>query len=295
MAHHIILISLWRSGTNFHQSILRHSLTPAAILREIFNPIFPFGLESVKPQFVEALRETSGLEIDLENRASLPHFFREDPLRTLRCLDGACERTGNRYLAYTVFPEHIREHELTDILFKTDCSCVFLTRSRLARYVSLVKAEHLATWKRLDTTSLKVEISLKKFLADARFADAWFQTTAECAVSAGVPMRRISYERDLDLPAPAAFSRLRDRYRDIFALKDFKAERVKEFKQDRNPDVFQSISNAEELRSNLDETALWDYALGEPAVFGVDASPPVRDVTHPAENGPGNPPVTVRQ
>ncbi|TYC48690.1 hypothetical protein FMN50_26940 [Rhodobacterales bacterium] len=267
MAHHLILLSARRSGTNFHQSILRHALRKSVVLREIFNLTFPFGVESLKPEVIEALRAHSGFELDPENRPALAALFQERPVRLVEWLDRTCDSIGAQHVSYTIFPEQILAEDLRSILFSNRCTCVFLTRNRLPRYLSQRKAEHLDVWRRADTTETKVAIDADVFLEEARALDEWFQTTSEVAVSAGCETRNISYADDLDKPVPEALESLRHAYEGVCKLSGFPAERVREFKQDRESDAYRSISNATALKKALQTAGLTTYAASEPKIF----------------------------
>lgn len=202
MVHHLILLSSGRSGTHLHQSMMKHGLEDAAVLGELFNPSSPFGLENATPDFIRLLEEESGIELDLGKAKPLANYFREDPVFILGSLSSVCDRLGQGLLCYSILPKQLAARSVEEMLFRFDCSCAFLTRNRLARYVSLVKARQLGVWSGVDTTSLKPEITLEGFLEDAATTDGWFQFLSERVLTAGSAVRHLSYDADLNQTRP---------------------------------------------------------------------------------------------
>jgi hypothetical protein len=270
MVHHLILLSSGRSGTHLHQTMMRQGLETAVVLGELFNPSSPFGLEAQTPEFIGLLEEECGIEVDLGKARALASYVREDPVVFLNALSTVCDRLGHDYLYYSILPKQLAGRWIEDILFKFGCSCSFLTRERLARYVSLVKARKLGAWKWVDTTSLKPEISMEGFLEDARATDDWFQFLSERVLTAGLNVRHLSYGADLNQPARSAFYSLQRTYQGICALTPFDFGQIPEFKQERGADPFRSIANGDHIRDALQQAALLDYAFTEPDVFSAD-------------------------
>jgi hypothetical protein len=270
MVHHLILLSSGRSGTHLHQTMMRHGLEKAVVLGELFNPSSPFGLEAQTPEFIGMLEEECGIEVDLGKARVLANYVREDPVVFLNALSTVCDRLGYDYLCYSILPKQLAGRSIEDILFKFDCSCSFLTRERLARYISLVKARQLGAWKRVDTTSLKPEITVKGFLEDARATDDWFQFLSERVLTAGLNVRHLSYGANLNQPAQTAFYSLQRTYQGICALTAFDFSLIPDFKQEREADPFRSIANGEHIRDALQQACLLDYAFAEPEVFSAD-------------------------
>lgn len=270
MVRHHILLSAGRSGTHLHQTMMRHGLENAVVLGELFNPSSPFGLETMTPDFLALLEEESGIEVDLAKAKALANYFREDPVSVLNALSRVCDRLGFDVLCYSILPKQLAGRLIEDILFQLNCSCAFLTRERIARYVSLVKARKLGAWKWVDTTSLKPEITMEGFLADAGTTDDWFRFLSERVLSARLDVRHLSYGADLNQPARTAFYSLQRKYQGICGLSAFDFTLIPDFKQERERDPFLSISNGEDIREALQQASLWDYACAEPAVFSAD-------------------------
>ncbi|WP_428650061.1 hypothetical protein [Roseibium sp.] len=270
MPRHLILVSAPRSGSNFHQAILQQGLGNAAVFREMFNPAAPYGLESNGKDFRKLFEEETGFEVSREKRAQLAAFFRENPLYILEVLSGICDRLGFEFLSYTLFPGHVSAEVLQSVLYGNECSCIFLTRRRLQRYVSLLKAEQLGAWRLVDTTAEQVSVDLASFLEDSEQTDGWFQAVSETAVAAGAKTRRVSYDAVLNQSPPTVQFGLQRALSGICGLPAMDLGSIKEFKQDRQKDVYKSISNAGEVRTALTEASLRGYAFDEPQVFSSD-------------------------
>ncbi len=270
MPRHIILVSAPRSGTNFHQAMLQHGLKNAVVFREMFNPLAPFGLESNGKDFLKLFQEETGFEYAREKREALSAFFRQNPVYILDVFSRICDRLSIDCLSYTLFPKQISEDALRTVLYGNDCACLFLTRRRLARHVSFLKAEQSGVWRLVDTTALKVEVSLSGFLDDAAAADDWFRSVSGTAAASGAMVRQVSYDAVLNQPPRAAFHALEWKLRGISELSPFDFDAIPEFKQDAQKDVFRSVSNAAEFRSELREASRHKYAFDEPEVYGAD-------------------------
>jgi len=266
----LVLISCERSGTNWHQDLLRNNASVFA-LGELFNPIGAFGLVQYGQAGLTFFRDYFGDNTLQERSQRLTAALRSEPEIYLKLLENLADRQQKSVLSFLLFPDHLPDTAVRSLLDGDNTIAVFLVRNRLPRYVSLLKAMTLDIWRRHDTTDLRVTIDFDDFLAVSRAADDWFRKTSEWAFVSDCTSHRVSYENDLDKPpaeAYAALCRLLEPH-----LSPERPETIHSsfFKQDDNRDVFRTIVEGEEVRRELNRRELLDYALSSPEVFGHPA------------------------
>lgn len=260
--HEIMVIATQRSGSN-HFCDMLGNLTRATVLNEIFNRRGAYG---VKGHLLENLGERLGQNFASNLDKDLTAFFRTNPQQALDFLSDFAKSLKSQILAYKIFQDNLPIRDVLELLSKRRPFVVFLVRSRLSTYVSLLKVKQTKKWSQQDTTNLVVEVDPDSFLIWAQQIDSWYDQTYEFAVSNHIPFLVVFYESDVDIDENSATRKLINNL-SVLGINSrskrfFRKQRY--FKQDKNPDPFRSIADGEGLRARFIERSILDYALRQP-------------------------------
>ncbi|MGR3466399.1 MAG: hypothetical protein ACU0CI_00850, partial [Shimia sp.] len=100
--------------------------------------------------------------------------------------------------AFKLMPDQLAEWDLATLLDTDVTAALFVTRGRLSRYASLLKAEARDVWTDRATTALRPQVNPLNFLADAHRVDRWYAQCAEMLEARGLPFQAIPYETDVE-------------------------------------------------------------------------------------------------
>lgn len=259
----IVLISAPRSGTNFFCECL-DDLPEVMGLYEIFNRGGVYG--AARGKQLPVLAEVTGIPAESASDEALVALFRDRPLDGLRALGETALRTNRSVVSYKVFPNQLSAKAIESIVAEGHRHPLILVRSRLDVFVSYEKARQSKTWKNADTSGMKPTVSADDFLEWARGNDEWFAGIADMLDRLGKRYRMLTYREDVDVPKAEL---LRDLHASLVAdgidvsfPARLPGERFK--RQDVRAEPFAKIANGDELRSELEERGMLEYALGEP-------------------------------
>lgn len=265
------MIACERSGTNWHQELLSNH-SAAYVLNDFFNPVGAFGLERYNQAGLRAVRRLFRNETLEERSELLTATIRSDPDKFLSFLEDHAQEMGKTVLSLVLFPNHLTQTAIRQLLDSDQTSIVFLVRSRLQRYVSLLKARQLRIWKRRDTSDMRVQVDLPTFMSEARGIDDWYTMTGDWAFASQCPTYFVSYEDHLNCPPEEAYRHLNGLLEPLLPLEFPERLKATFVKQDRTADIFQTIQNGAELKQELLRQNLLHYALSEHSVLGDQAS-----------------------
>jgi LPS sulfotransferase NodH len=262
--HEVVIIAAPRTGTNFFCECLG-TIPGTLSLFEVFNPAGVFGA-GARPYVLEHMSAVLDQPIAEATDPALRKYFRETSREALRELHKAAETAGEALLSYKVFPRQLKPHALERLISGKGRAFVFVVRHRLDTYISYLKASSTKTWKRQDTSDLRIEVDAAEFLNWAAQLDEWYQTTTTLVQAAGAPHAVVQYERDVDLPKAEVVRRQLE-ILGTMGIAMPAPERVpapKFTRQDAPVSPFLKISNGDALEAALSADGRLAYALSAP-------------------------------
>lgn len=242
----ICLISSPRTGSNRLCEIVK-SIPEVNGMYEIFHPENAWGIKAEEIEYINSITGSSFKIERHSNEPELIEFIRQNPSRFLELIVNFSEKAGYKYLFFKVFSEHMPLDQLMSLAVIHNINFVFLTRNTIDTYISLVKASSTDQYDRVNTTSLKPEISVNQFLDFQNNMIKWYTSCFLYDATRQTPIV-IRYEdlydsktSDVDVIGEALAS---------FGIEIPK--NTKEFRhqrQDMTPDWRDKIANPEDLET----------------------------------------------
>ena len=255
----LVILAVPRTGTNYLCATLA-KFQKSVALYELFHPDAAYGLRS-RDYLISHFSLVMGQPLlDLQDRAIVRHVHKH-PLRTLDEIAQLAGAAGERLLSYKIFPGHLPDATLGQLLAERRPKVLFIVRDRLPTFISMLKARTSGQWTNVDTTTLAVEAHVNEFLAWSADCDRWYAATSAMVRSAGLQETVLGYERHLDAPEPELVTTLTAA---LARLGIGLGEASQFIKQDRTEGIFQRISNGAEFERRLRDAGKFDYALAPP-------------------------------
>lgn len=259
----IAVLSAPRSGTNFFCECLA-DLPEVMGMHEIFNKDGVFGVDSDRK--LSILNEVTGLNASSLRSEQLINFFRDRPIEAVEALSETARQIDKKFVSYKIFPGHVSNPSLEELLSAKHRYPIVLTRRRLDVYVSLQKARISKSWRHSDTSDLKPRIETHEFLEWSKANDDWYRQITDSLDRHGRGFRILSYSADVDIPKSELMRNLVTTLRfegiDVSAPSAPEAERFN--RQDLKTDPFSKIANGDEVHQGLAKQGMLSYALEEP-------------------------------
>ena len=280
----ILVLGLGRSGSNLLSSILR-KLDGNAGFFEIFFDGKAQGLEHY-PAILTRLGEALGTGPAKPDDPVFLKVRNDDPVAYFEALSQAARAEGHVSMSCKIFARHISIPVLETLLRRPNLSVIFLTRSRIHRYISELKGSITRAYVREDTTGLRPVLSVPTFLKAAFRQDRDLDAMLNAVVASGVKVARLGYEDDLDLDETLRIDRVALALQAIGHGASFKTTRTEAWvvKQDSNAVWRDKIENGFEAAAALSGLGLLDYAEAPPlAELGQSPRAPVAEVIAPRD------------
>jgi glycosyltransferase involved in cell wall biosynthesis len=210
-----------------------------------------------------------------------------DPVAFFDALAQASAAEGHSSLTCKVFARQVALTDLEAILRQPNVSVIFLTRRRIDRYISGVKARITGDYVKTDSTGVMASVSVAAFLKQAFEHDRGYDAMLDCVVASGVRHTILNYERDLDVPADLRADRINRALGVIGFPGQVDAEEAENWiiKQDTTPDWRSKIDNGFEVAAALAGVGLLDYAETAPlSGFLPPARPRVSILADPRDD-----------
>jgi glycosyltransferase involved in cell wall biosynthesis len=189
-----------------------------------------------------------------------------DPVGFFDTLALATAGASYASMSCKIFSHQISLDHLDALLARPDIKVIFLTRSRINRYISGMKGQITNAYANQSTTDLRPELNLRQFLRHSFDLDRALEAMHERVAASGVHCTYLNYETDLDVAPDLRLSRVSDALKTLGWSTDFRADIDKEFyaKQDANGDWRNKISNGFEVAAALAGMGLADYVEQAP-------------------------------
>jgi len=255
----VCVFAIHRTGTNYLGSVLRQWPALAAF-GEIFHPLQGYGLQ---PAHLRALAGAAGTGFTDARSPDFVRWMRAHPLEAVAALGKVAARKGKAGLYFKVFVGHWAqppEAVIPALARLPGFTPVVLQRRCLDVYVSYRKAEAAGTYKHVDTTAVPVTLDADAYEQWAATARSWYQAVSRSLDTAGVPVLRACYERDIDLPPPALSAHWAHRLGIAPGAGPLAANTLQ--RQDRSERPEDKVANFADFRAALQARGLWAETQG---------------------------------
>ncbi|MGR3490622.1 MAG: hypothetical protein ACU0DW_01080 [Shimia sp.] len=249
MARLLLILSVERTGSNVVvEGVARFPGLRTA--SELLNPRGVYGLG--------ALGTVDGLAKDDGPGTQAIRMERDaDPVAWLRSI------APDQWWAFKVLNGQLTPPQLRKVIGDA-AALLFVTRGRLARHVSLLKAEARDIWTARATRALQPRVNVPDFLRESSAIDRWYATCAAAARERRLPFASLSYEDDVS----PGFDHLLDRLaRTLAALNIPAGTEVRgpsSFRQQDAGGIWTRMAEGAALRDALHAAGRLDYALTAP-------------------------------
>lgn len=246
----IVVISNPRTGSSFLVDVLRN-FEGIAVYGELFHQTRSSGIversELMKMFLSEASSPTGNSDKDISD------FVRGSPVASLEKIRGYESGFGTCALAYKLFDRHLSLAQIDQIFSSSVSVALFLTRRRIASFVSERKALKLNKWESADTTGMKVSIDPAAFLKWAYRQDVWYHTMEEMCFRQNVRYVVVPYEKYVNTTLDEVALYLRHVCRGLGVNLDLDSNevRTKLRKQDNQARIEDSVSNWDEFYTHI--------------------------------------------
>ena len=236
----ILMVAAARTGST-RLTLLCSAYPELNALGEIFNvnadPTSPF--------------RSTQLLCELGAIASNDHRLARDfclskPLEVLRIFEG-----NGKTNVLKVAPNHLPTDVLSDLIKTQISGVIFLTRNPIDSFISLQKARMVKAWGRVDTTDIRVTLTVPEFVNYCRKLNEFYEFCLKKTAQNSLPAISMCYETDINIPDRAAHASL---YKKLVALgvqqKSTALTAMGEghvFKQDKNLDYASKVTNWDEF------------------------------------------------
>ena len=260
----ILVLGLGRSGSNLLSSILR-KLEDNAGFFEIFFGGKSQGLEHY-PAILARLGPALGTGPAMPDDPAFLKARDDDPVAYFEALSQAARAEGHVSMSCKIFARQLSIPSLEALLRRPNLSVIFLTRSRIHRYISELKGSITQAYIKDGTTALRPVLSVQTFLKAAFRKDRDLDAMLAAVVASGVKVTRLGYEDDLDLDETLRIDRVSLALQAIGHNANFKTTATDAWvvKQDGNPDWRNKVENGFEVAAALAGLGLLDYAEAAP-------------------------------
>jgi hypothetical protein len=200
----VCILSVGRTGTNHLAKILSH-IPEIDSRRELFN------LDRIWWMHPHELAEFSrrvgkALPCSPESRQTV-NTVRRRPGLALDCLVDMLA-PEKRVLTFKVFVNQLTVRQVKKaIIRRPDTVIIFIRRRPIDTYISHRKASQLRQWVRVDTTDIKVNIDVRRFLKWWRQTSAWYRGLEAACWSTDKPFYELTYESDIAMSPMGAARR----------------------------------------------------------------------------------------
>ncbi|RYI07893.1 MAG: hypothetical protein EON48_14475, partial [Acetobacteraceae bacterium] len=260
----ILVLGLGRSGSNLLTTILRNVEGNAGFY-EIFFDTKAQGLQH-HPTILDRVGARLGVAAPDAESPALLAARDADPVAFFDAVSAEARAAGFQSMSCKIFARQISIGNLERLLKRPGISVIFLTRSRIDRYISELKGTITQSYVKEDTTALRPRLDLRKFLSTAFRQDRDLDKMQEAVGLSCVPQAHIDYSRDLDLPEAARVQAVARVLRAVGAEPVFTKTETEGWivKQDTNTDWRDKIENGFEVASALAGLGLQTYAEAAP-------------------------------
>ena len=260
----ILVLCFGRSGSNLLSSLLE-KVEGNAGFYEIFFERRVQGLQGY-PRILNAIGASLGTKDVTADDPALLAARDADPPGFFDALSRAARAEGYRSLTCKIFPRQIKTEHLEQLLRRPGARVIFLTRSRIDRYISDLKALQSGQYVTVDTTGLRLQLDVGQFLSLAARQDRELERIQRAVRKSGVPHARLDYGRDLDVGETRRVRNVARVLRAIGLEPDFASTRPESWavKQDRSEDWRDKIANGPEVAADLARRGRLDYAEASP-------------------------------
>jgi hypothetical protein len=260
----LVILSMPRTGSSYLGDCLS-SMPGTLVLREIFNPRGRLGVLKLARAKRE-LEALLGKSLEESADPQLQAYFTSQPLDAIEIVARAAADERNALMVYKIINHQLERSQLETVLVQRKPEVIVLVRQRLDVWVSLRKAATVGKWHHQDTRAIEIGVDVDEFVDWFKDVDDWYRWVMDVTAQLGLRTLVLDYDRHLDHPpdkmrrsitgwlgelqitlpsSPPRDSRPRDR-------------------QDAATDPFSKVTNGVELRANLIECGLLDYALSPP-------------------------------
>lgn len=210
-----------------------------------FNEVFHTQGVLEAQRHLSALSRHLGQPFRSIHDPALIAVARGAPMRFLDTMAHIAAEDGAESYSFKLFPPHLDDAQLPDVLGRPDLSVVILKRRSIDAHVSDLKAARARCWMRVDTTGTRVALNLDRYLDWKRRRDAWYERVEALLTDIGKPAPVLRYEIDIDTDAVRRLALSRRLFAGFGLPAVLRADRPAPqlFKQDRAEDVADKVTN----------------------------------------------------
>jgi glycosyltransferase involved in cell wall biosynthesis len=260
----ILVLGIGRSGSNLLCAILE-KLEGNADYKEIFLEGRTEGLKK-RGEIWSGVAGLLGVADDDRADENLVAARDADQLAFFEALSATTAKAGFQSMSCKIFCRQTSIPNLEKILQRPGLGVIFLTRKRIDRHISAMKAKITTEYIKKDTTELKPRLDVRAFLKSSFQIDEQIEAMYRSVRLSGVPCTFLSYERDIDVPAEWRLQRIAQSLKAIGhdrKLPDAEASNWTT-KQDLASNWRDKIENGWEAAAALAGLGLLDYAEDGP-------------------------------
>lgn len=259
----ILVLGAGRSGSNLLCSILR-SIEGNAGFFEIMKNDSCVGLRYV-PKVSGSIYAAFG-PATAEDDPALIAARDADPSAFFDALSAATRAAGFSSMSCKIFGNQISIPHLDRILARPNLGVIFLSRSRIDRFISGMKGHLTQAYVKQDYTELRPELNVQRFLRQAFEIDHQYDAMLDSVIKSGVRFGYLGYDEDLDIAADQRGDRIRAVLEQIGCSEASFNPNSEGWlaKQDKNDNWRGKVSNAFDAAAALAGLGLLAYAEGAP-------------------------------
>lgn len=250
----LCIVGIARTGTNYLCDQLRQ-IAEIRSRTEIFHRQEAFGLTDAE---IAAVGAAARQRFEHGRDAALIAWMREHPGSAIEAVHSAGPRES--ILSFKIFREHLPVEAVREsFLTRNDVVFLIVRRQIIDSYISLRKAQTVASFTTNDTTDVRVRLHPATFAKYVRTNQQWYEAISTELISSARPSARLNYEDFAHLPPGDIAGQLVTVLEGLcgtrFSLRSNTGSQFR--KQDRAESYEQKVSN-------------WNQFLDHPAVRDLD-------------------------
>ena len=151
---------------------------------------------------------------NLAEAQAFPHLFetlaeRLAPEAAIAAANEATRAAGKRVMIFKLWHDMLPlEQAISVVADRPGVRLVLVVRRQIDAYLSWCKAIELGQWQGVDTSALKLRVSIEDFIAFMEAQERWFAHWQAWLNRRYLPVPVLRYETDIDQPPEWALKRL---------------------------------------------------------------------------------------
>ena len=158
----ISILSIPRTGTNYLCGLMGLFKEIDSLFEIYHNRAVYIGKSHLASKIIDYINCNYQLEIKNHYDTAFVNFVRQHPQEML---DIIRLQSNKKYISFKIFPNHLSEQNLNDVIIQNKrVKKILIKRNLLNVYLSLRFAEMIKRWSDRDTSNLKLNFEINDFV-----------------------------------------------------------------------------------------------------------------------------------